>query len=838
MEMLKYEIEVCKSSKTIADKDRNLPSVAPWEALVRGLPPELVKQITCCYASRFPRPAQLVGDKRSRRSVEGGPFNVLLMSSDLLDHSTMHLIAAGLIEMHKLRNGRESDSFQVMCTAKPGRIPQPGVSRSPYREAVKTALGPHFIEAGAWEDAQISKFLVKGGFDIILFFGCHQDGDRPQVLACNHGAKVLQLVAHMGTSGSPLIGYFVCDEKVIEGCEEHFVEEILKVDLPMLPNSFRMFYSQNAEGLDGLWKDDAQRAALRQRLGLPTQGLLVVNISHPRRQDEQYIDKVCAILTRTPGANYVIIDHNRSATARLRDHFVKEGLQDRLYAVEYQDLPSGALHRFLAVCDLYLDTFVFNGMTALVDALWAIGIAVTVRGSTVPSRVGANLLSRAGLTEFICQSEEEAVDLVCKLLPDRERLRQLRETSSKGRLESKFYDAAAYAKSLDNELKKLMVGNCRPLLPVPTESESSQGTDVTDAQFQNVLEKLSPYFSIDWNSLVNVKKEDGFISVCGTYRGVKTDLMVVDRLDPDPDTNGAFREMQARGGNPRNDDEMIFRTQFQYNEKQPWLDLITVKVQGRTAHVIIQEVFPDQRPAAELFDALAAECGASPFRPPMDKLTALVHGLLVLIRKLHQGGMAYGADPRRCLLSSLKNGHGKKAAAHVLDENGDPVALLLGNATHVQQNGFKFHDKSRTERSQQAQAVRSVHVTKRAKDVLKGALAASSGRSSQRLAAKEQNITWPDIILEHRVEVNSNIKELQAADIGRICNLMVNILKGSHGDNCNAWPAIPRSKDLIHIQLLKHCLEGNPGVTAESLREHCGCGPVADSQSLESSYTK
>ena len=383
-----------------------------------------------------------------------------------------------------------------------------------------------------------------------------------------------------------------------------------------------------------------------------------------------------------------------------------------------------------------------------------------------------------------------------------------------------------------------MVGNCRPLSPVPTESESSQGTDVTDAQFQNVLEKLSPYFSIDMNSLVNVKKEDGFISVCGTYRGVKTDLMVVDRLDPDPDTNGAFREMQARGGNPRNDDEMIFRTQFQYNEKQPWLDLITVKVQGRTAHVIIQEVFPDQRPAAELFDALAAECGASPFRPPMAKLTALVHGLLVLIRKLHQGGMAYGADPRRCLLSSLKNGHGKKAAAHVLDENGDPVALLLGNATHVQQNGFKFHDKSRTERSQQAQAVRSVHVTKRAKAVLKGALAASSGRSSQRLAAKEQNITWPDIILEHRVEVNSNIKELQAADIGRICNLMVNILKGSHGDNCNAWPAIPRSKDLIHIQLLKHCLEGNPGVTAESLREHCGCGPVADSQSLESSYTK
>ena len=191
--------------------------------------------------------------------------------------------------------------------------------------------------------------------------------------------------------------------------------------------------------------------------------------------------------------------------------------------------------------------------------------------------------------------------------------------------------------------------------------------------------------------------------------------------------------------------------------------------------------------------------------------------------------MAYCADPSCCLLSSLKNGHGKTAAAHVLDEQGQPVALLLGPATHVQQKDLKFDGESSEERSRLAQAASSVSVTKRARKTLQGAVGAISERSSQRVAAKEQNIAWPDILNQHSKRgsgVNPDIEKLQAADIGGIFKLMVNILKGRQGDNDNAWQANPDSTDSIRIQLLKYCLEGNPAVNEISLRDHRGCGSV------------
>ncbi|MBC7924323.1 MAG: hypothetical protein H7039_01570, partial [Bryobacteraceae bacterium] len=85
--------------------------------------------------------------------------------------------------------------------------------------------------------------------------------------------------------------------------------------------------------------------------------------------------------------------------------------------------------------DIALDTFPYAGQTTTCECLWMGVPVVTVAGSSHVSRVGAGILTRAGLAELCAEGvgeyESIAVDLagrvadLCRLRKDlRSRLRQ------------------------------------------------------------------------------------------------------------------------------------------------------------------------------------------------------------------------------------------------------------------------------------------------------------------------------------------------------------------------------------------------------------------------------
>jgi hypothetical protein len=201
----------------------------------------------------------------------------------------------------------------------------------------------------------------------------------------------------------------------------------------------------------------------------------------------------------------------------------------------------------------------------------------------------------------------------------------------------------------------------------------------------------------------SIEHLNDFVSVPGIWRDVSVDLKIVNSLNRPAISNPAFRELKARGGKPQSvSADIIFRTQFQFDENQPELVISVLLDPESIAYAIILEVSPSQRPVADLFDDLAETCNASPFKPPSAQLTAVAHGLLTLLRKFHQGGMAFGADLRRfCLLADFRTGQGKTIAAHLLDESENPVAVLLGDANHVQEDSFNYD----TEYSRPAQGI-------------------------------------------------------------------------------------------------------------------------------------
>src|SRR5206468_2435925 len=80
-----------------------------------------------------------------------------------------------------------------------------------------------------------------------------------------------------------------------------------------------------------------------------------------------------------------------------------------------------------ALADLFLDTLPYGAHATAADALWA-GLPVLTRmGETFAGRVGASLLTAAGLPELIAHSPEDYETTALALARDPARLRALRE---------------------------------------------------------------------------------------------------------------------------------------------------------------------------------------------------------------------------------------------------------------------------------------------------------------------------------------------------------------------------------------------------------------------------
>ena len=255
------------------------------------------------------------------------------------------------------------------------------------------------MELGKLNDKEIA-YKVNNEIrpNVVYVCGWHQEGVRLGALARINGAVFVQAVAHASTTGSSKVDYVLCNSRVLpEENKDNFCEKLLYIEAPFLPNSFRHFFVRHSSRLYELRTDEAVRSEHRSLLCLPAKDKLIVNIAKPNRYHEDYFEMVTQVLAQNPDAHLVLVDHGNPAFKRRMEY----RYETRISFLPFQDLSSGQLHEALAVTDLCLDTLGYNGHTATHDHLWANGVLVTVRGSTLASRIAADLLECFGTPENI-----------------------------------------------------------------------------------------------------------------------------------------------------------------------------------------------------------------------------------------------------------------------------------------------------------------------------------------------------------------------------------------------------------------------------------------------------
>jgi protein O-GlcNAc transferase len=99
--------------------------------------------------------------------------------------------------------------------------------------------------------------------------------------------------------------------------------------------------------------------------------------------------------------------------------------------------------------DIALDPFPYNGTTTTCEALWMGVPVVTLLGDRHAGRVGASLLTHAGLTDWIAGTVEDYVQIAATLAGDPAHLRDLRYSLRPRLASSPLCDGRAFARKLE-----------------------------------------------------------------------------------------------------------------------------------------------------------------------------------------------------------------------------------------------------------------------------------------------------------------------------------------------------------------------------------------------------
>ena len=132
---------------------------------------------------------------------------------------------------------------------------------------------------------------------------------------------------------------------------------------------------------------------------------------------------------------------------------------NRLFFAERSELDIHLARHSLA--DLFLDTLPYGAHATAADALWAGLPVLTQMCGIFPGRVGASLLTAAGLPELITHSPEEYEATALALARDPARLKAIVEKLAANRTSAPLFDMARFTRNLETAYDRMLAERLR-----------------------------------------------------------------------------------------------------------------------------------------------------------------------------------------------------------------------------------------------------------------------------------------------------------------------------------------------------------------------------------------
>jgi protein O-GlcNAc transferase len=304
--------------------------------------------------------------------------------------------------------------------------------------AIRAHTG-HWRSIAGLGDGAIAELIHGDGVDILVDLSGHTAGNRLPVFAARPAPVRVTWLGYPNTTGSPDIDYRLTDADADAPDSDAFHTERLW----RLPGCFLAYGGDPA----------AQHPAGRSG-GAVTFG----SFNHLPKVTPQVVATWSRILQAVPNSR-LLLKARRLGDPAVRERYIRlfgghAIAADRLDIVAWQESPADHLALYGRV-DVALDPFPYNGTTTTCEALWMGVPVLTLAGDRHAGRVGASLLTAAGLSGLIARTEAEYVDLAIELGRSPERLQAARAGLSERVRTSKLCDAADFARRIEAAFREM-----------------------------------------------------------------------------------------------------------------------------------------------------------------------------------------------------------------------------------------------------------------------------------------------------------------------------------------------------------------------------------------------
>ncbi|XP_050060697.1 UDP-N-acetylglucosamine--peptide N-acetylglucosaminyltransferase 110 kDa subunit-like isoform X4 [Aphis gossypii] len=195
----------------------------------------------------------------------------------------------------------------------------------------------------------------------------------------------------------------------------------------------------------------------RSQYNLPENAVVFCNFSKLYNIDRFTFNLWLTILIKVPNSVLWLLHLNDDAENNLKkyaDNF-NNGCFNSSRIIFADFIPKCEHLKRIQLADIYLDTCLYNGHTASLDALWAEVPVVTLPGETYASRITASQLTTSGVTDTIAKNDVQYIDIAIKLYSDRKFLEHVKKCILKLKTNSDLFDINSYAIKMISILKSM-----------------------------------------------------------------------------------------------------------------------------------------------------------------------------------------------------------------------------------------------------------------------------------------------------------------------------------------------------------------------------------------------
>jgi predicted O-linked N-acetylglucosamine transferase (SPINDLY family) len=390
--------------------------------------PALHRRMAETFAGAL-RAASVKRERPAPRSV--GPADRRLrigyLCGDFNQHAT-GLLLAGVIEAH------DRDAFEIFAY---DYSPEDG---SPTRARLVAAF-EHFVRLGDESPSASAARIAADGIDILVDLKSYTERSRTEIMVLRPAPIQAAFLGYPGTQGAEWIDHIIADATVLPpDAEIHYAEQPIRLPVTCYPS----------DRTRPTPAPDTDRAAH----GLPAEGTVFACFNNPFKIAPAVFGAWMDILRRAEGSVLWLYEGNPLIAPNLRAAAKKAGIDPaRLIFAKPVTLEAHIARHSCA--DLFLDTVPYGAHTTALDALWAGLPLLTCTGESWASRVGASLLRAVGLPQLITSDLTAYTEQALTLAADPVLLQSLRAHLVQARQTSPLFDAAAFARALEQAFRQM-----------------------------------------------------------------------------------------------------------------------------------------------------------------------------------------------------------------------------------------------------------------------------------------------------------------------------------------------------------------------------------------------